>query len=762
MLIKIKTCTSLYYHQSEFDILTVGYNVSTFGQVSPNSRLEQELMMQCQAKEVSNIQVRPHLDSADSKFKKYIPAGTTNMQRIALLVEELKQNFVFSEISHFSGRPCLTENDTCSLLSILDDLGYSNISFHHKGTCFLTMKAVFRFTEVLLKIGWASNSDLGCDPCVREAVMYLDIQGEYGKIYMPRYCPYDEFSSSADVLAIDIGSSTFSVATTQMADCCLCEKFNEMASRAHSSPELSFVLEVIELLYQVLKLYQVVHHRDYALIRDPRRLMMLCCRDGHGCHAVSRVKFKGKSYALVVGSAAYCQKQGFLYLDTELTAKGSDDKNDKSITNGLGASTTSNRSARILSGVKIAAFFAERKELVGFSQTSAERKKVSARRRDLQLIAETFIKLLLGHSSQGDLDFDGSQSLVQEEHADLEEAAFVLFAVIRSRMACNKTLNVDNTIESQPGLAESYAMVYSRMPQEYKELLKLLCRLQSSKDITSTDALESYIFDSHKKEDAWRQDPWRQHDIPDWSLLPSMVTENLWRKIIFPKCQHYYVNGGPYDVGEGKVLHLKAVWLVYECVGDIKGHDAWQRTVRLAEEGKKDDVVAVYACPLTFKSSIDLEFLDVRWTLIIKSSDDWLYNGRTCGMFNPFIAVKRQQVAAYINSSKDKQGKNNRASSQHEFFRKRFGLPMGQNCTIYYPHGWHRRISKDRFLEKPWLGTIAFKLTSNQEQYAELAYPYDWRKWDSEYHLKFMKQTSAFAEQYKQIRLRSKTWMAKG
>ena len=87
---------------------------------------------------------------------------------------------------------------------------------------------------------------------------------------------------------------------------------------------------------------------------------------------------------------------------------------------------------------------------------------------------------------------------------------------------------------------------------------------------------------------------------------------------------------------------------------------------------------------------------------------------------------------------------------------------MGQNCTIYYPHGWHRRISKDRFLEKPWLGTIAFKLTSNQEQYAELAYPYDWRKWDSEYHLKFMKQTSAFAEQYKQIRLRSKTWMAKG
>jgi hypothetical protein len=203
--------------------------------------------------------------------------------------------------------------------------------------------------------------------------------------------------------------------------------------------------------------------------------------------------------------------------------------------------------------------------------------------------------------------------------------------------------------------------------------------------------------------------------------------------------------GGPYHAGGEKILQLKAVWLVYECVGDkITGHDEWQRTVRLAEDGSKDDVVAVYACPLIFKSSTDFEFLDARWTINIKSSDDWLFNGKTCGRFNPRLAVEKQQVACYINSSKDKQGRNYRASLQHDFCRKRFGLPKGQNCSIFYPHKWDRNISKDKFLKKPWLGTIAFKLTSDQQQYTELAHPYDWHKLDSAFHLKHMKEKTAW------------------
>ena len=375
----------------------------------------------------------------------YIQSGPTNEQGIAQIVHKLKEICVFTHIDSFCGRSCLAENDACSLFSVLDDLGYRDMSFLHKGTCFLTMKAVFRFTRVVLKIGWASNPPFEYDPCLREAEFYLDIQGEYGKVYLPRYCPYDEFSSSADVLAISIGSSTYYISTVQMADCSLCEKLSEMAGMAQSAPELPFICEVIGLLYQLLKLYRMVHRRGYAWMRDPRRLMMLCCQDGHGCQAVSRVEFQGKSYALVLGSAAYCQKEGFVYHDIEHVAQ-TGNFNDRWRMNRTITNTPSNRSASILSGVKIAALFAERKELIRFGHHSAETNKeqeISACRRDLQLIAETFIELLSGHISQVDTKIDCCQSLVQDEKAGLDDAAYALFATIRLRMASKKNLNVD-------------------------------------------------------------------------------------------------------------------------------------------------------------------------------------------------------------------------------------------------------------------------------------------------------------------------------
>jgi hypothetical protein len=324
----------------------------------------------------------------------------------------------------------------------------------------------------------------------------------------------------------------------------------------------------------------------------------------------------------------------------------------------------------------------------------------------------------------------------------MDDEACELLSMINSRAEWKTKRQVNH---AQPPIETSNSALYSAIPLQYKELLKLLWRLKYAKDITATDALESDIFINHKDDESWCRDPWRQQDIPDWSLLPYLVTQNYWRRTIFPKCQHYFVKGGPYHAGGEKILHLTAVWLVYECVGEMKtGRDVWQRTVRLAVDGSKDDVVAVYACPLLFRSSSDFEFLDARWTINIKCSDDWLFNGRTCGRFNPRLAVERQQVACYINSSKDKQGRNYRASLQHDFCRKRFGLPKGQNCRLFYPHNWDRNISKDTFLTKPWLGTIAFQLTSDQPKYTELAHPYDWFKLDSAFRLKYMKQNTSW------------------
>jgi len=719
---------------------------------------EETLMTQSLADELAETQDSRCIEPAEAKFRNYLPHELAAESRIFQIVEGMKRQGVFSESHPCHSGSYITGSDALSLFSVLDELGYREINFLHKGSSFLIMNAVFRFSEVVLKIGRTTNPDLESDPTVREAEFYLDTQGEYGTMYRPRYYPYDQTSSSADVLAIGFGSKIYTIATIQRADCCLLDKLKEVAGEAQTTPGSRFIRDVIELLFQILKLYQEVHRKQIALIRDPKRLMLLNNQDGHGCKSVSTVNFQGKSYALVVVSAACTQKQGCVYHNT--VCRGSewachDDINNvskpvKASINKVLSSKISRPSVRVLTGFGIAAFFADKKELVRLGHNSDEKTEfknhsadVSACRRDLLLIAAIFIEILAGHISQGDSNIDCPHSFVREQDFDMDAGACEIFAMIHSRAACNHRQDNDHV---QPPFANSNpAAVYPAMPLEYKELLKLLWRLKYSKDITATDALESEMFHSHKKEESWRNDPWRHQDIPDWSLLPDLVTQNYWRRTIFPKCQHYYVKGGPYDAGGEKVLQLKAVWLIYECVGDIiTGYDTWQRTVRLAENGEKGEVVAVYACPLVFRSSSDFEFLDGRWTIGIKSSDDWLFNGGTCGRFNPMIAVARQQVGCYINSSKDKQGNNHRASLQHDFCRKRIGLPKGQNCRVFYPHHWGRKISKDKFLAKPWLGTIAFKLTLKQPRYTELAYPYDWNKLESGFHLKYMKETSTW------------------
>ena len=695
------------------------------------------------------------IQPAEAKFTNYIPHESGVKPRIFQIVEEIKRHGVFAENHPWPTRSYFTECDAWSLLSVLDELGYSEIKFLHKGNLFLTMQAVFRFSDVVIKLGLTSNPDLENDPCVREAEFFLDTQGEYVKMYRPRYQPYDQTSSSVDVLVIGFGSKTYTIASTQRAECSLLDKLNEISGEAQTIPCSMFIREVIELLFQILKLYQEVHLKNIALIRDPKRLMLLSKQEGHGCKSVSTVNFHGKSYALVVVSAAYTQKQRCVYHNTLLRDSESvccDKISDMSKPVKDSIDKVSRPFVRVLTGFGIAALFADKKELVRLGHNPLAKKEfsadVSACRRDLQLIAATFIEVLAGRISQGDSDIDCSQPLVQEKDIDIEAGAGKIFAMIHSRALCNNKRDVDQV---HPPSAESNPAVSSAITLEYMELIKLIWRLMYSKDITASDALESEMFHSHKKEDSWRNDPWRQQDIPDWTLLPELVTQNYWRRSIFPKCQHYYVRGGPYNVGGGKELHLRAVWLVYECVGDIiTGNNAWQRTVRLAEQGNKGDVVAIYVCPLVCRSSSDFEFLDGRWTISIKSSDDWLFNGRTCGMFNPLVAVERQQVACYINSSKDKQGVNQRSSLQNDCYRKRFGLPKGQNCSIFYPHRWSRKISKDKFLANPWLGTIAFKLTSAQPRYAELAFPYDWNKMESGFHLKYMKETST----WRVIRLR--------
>jgi hypothetical protein len=370
---------------------------------------------------------------------------------------------------------------------------------------------------------------------------------------------------------------------------------------------------------------------------------------------------------------------------------------------------------------------------------------VSYCRRDLQLLAATFIAVLKGEVYERGPETSHSLPVIIDQPVNLDCVAHELFASVHenSELQDDSVLEVEDTESTELSIhslkfKNSTLDIYMNMPQQYRELLKLLWKLQSLKGFTAKTALESKIFESLKKLDALRLDPWRQSEVPNWNLLPYIVVQSLWRRTIIPRCQHYYVKGGPYHAGDNIVLELRAVWLIYERTLESTGNDSWQRTVRLAQHGNKGDTVGVYVCPIVTSSAIDFQCRDCRWMMTIKNVDDCLFNGKTCGKFNPLIAIERQQIGCYINSSKDKQNSNNVASLRHDLRRKSCGRSKGENCAINYPHGWHQGMNIDKFEKKPWLGTICFKLTLDQPMYTELAYSYDWYKRHRERQSHFM------------------------
>jgi hypothetical protein len=50
------------------------------------------------------------------------------------------------------------------------------------------------------------------------------------------------------------------------------------------------------------------------------------------------------------------------------------------------------------------------------------------------------------------------------------------------------------------------------------------------------------------------------------------------------------------------------------------------------------------------------------------------------------------------------------------------------NCMYHYVIDWKKAVTLEDIYEKPWLATIAYKLTDDVGAYTELAYPYDWWK----------------------------------
>ena len=48
------------------------------------------------------------------------------------------------------------------------------------------------------------------------------------------------------------------------------------------------------------------------------------------------------------------------------------------------------------------------------------------------------------------------------------------------------------------------------------------------------------------------------------------------------------------------------------------------------------------------------------------------------------------------------------------------------NCTYYYLYGWGNVMTSADLYERPWVATVAYKLTKNVDAYTDLAYSYKW------------------------------------
>ena len=97
-------------------------------------------------------------------------------------------------------------------------------------------------------------------------------------------------------------------------------------------------------------------------------------------------------------------------------------------------------------------------------------------------------------------------------------------------------------------------------------------------------------------------------------------------------------------------------------------------------------------------------------------------------------------VGQYIESSKDMYNRHRVSegkSAADRFKALRNGEKLS-NCMYHYEIDWRRVATLENIYEKPWLATIAYKLTDDVGAYTELAYPYDWWKKQREHDATFM------------------------
>ena len=201
------------------------------------------------------------------------------------------------------------QEEISSFLPVMSQLGYAQLKFVQgppTDSSHLTLAGQFRHSSVIIRINKSPNTARLAfqDIAHHDAYFLLKCSSEFGAVFTQTPVQTDENASPADVLHLKPQSGGhFSISNTLRGDFLAMKEFLVDLQASLGAPETPWhkpVEDFLDVLFQVLKLYDARHRKGFVLLIDPSRLMLWNFQDGQGSQAVPRLRFMGRSLALIV------------------------------------------------------------------------------------------------------------------------------------------------------------------------------------------------------------------------------------------------------------------------------------------------------------------------------------------------------------------------------------------------------------------------------------------------------------------------------
>jgi len=584
--------------------------------------------------------------------------GWDSAYQLATKLESLGINW--DAMSFPGGESSSSKEVAIQLFNTLLQLGYSDVKIVGITNDFVILDATYRFSEVTVRITKRPNAEPTEDPAIRYAYFILQC-----KVACAAGIAAWEAASPIDVPQVTVDGRRFSIVSTVRSERVIELEvvLNDLESQfALGRPNPPFC-QVIDLLYQVLKVVRQCHESGFPLNQDPGKLLLSQDREGRGRNALSKIVHRGVPYQLIVGPVNDCHERGVSGgTPASKRQKRASTQHSRELTFG------------VIPAWKLRETFRQFREYGPDESSSVAESKKAA---DLERLADRICKIL---------------------------------GVAVDRFCRGRSLKV----------------VLSKLKE---------------RDASAESILQDPLFDELRNQESSRkfESLWSLNNVPDWRSVPEYIRQNWYRTFrssgsVQPRYLHWYVKGGRFPIGNGNSLDLLPMWLVT----DVENQS---RKVVTAGPGKKGNYVAVYVIRVHDRNNAGQILRDERWGMAVRQDPaNAVIDGKPRSESDVRRDCELRTVGQYIESSKDKYNQHRVSegkSAADRFKALRNGEKLS-NCMYHYEMDWKRVATLENIYEKPWLATIAYKLTDDVGAYTELAYPYDWWKKQREHDATFM------------------------